>query len=265
MCRVIVITSGKGGVGKTTAVACLGAALAQMDKRVAMIDTDIGLRNLDVILGLEDRITFDLVDVAAGLCELNQALVKHPQMQNLTLLPAAQTRDKSAVSPAQMRVIIAAMRPSFDYILVDCPAGIEQGFKNAVAGADSAIVVTNPEVSAVRDADRVIGLLGAYDLPGVQLIINKIRPKMVRRGDMMTVQDILDVLDGTLLGVVPDDETIIKAGNLGRSILSFDCAGALAYRKIARALEGEAPVREDRRKRRLLGRLFDGFKGGMQA
>lgn len=264
MCRVIVVTSGKGGVGKTTAVACLGAALAQMDKRVAVVDTDIGLRNLDVILGLEERITFDLVDVAGGLCELRQALVYHPQMPNLALLPAAQTRDKSAVTPAQMRVMIASMRNDFDYILVDCPAGIEQGFKNAVAGADSAIVVTNPEVSAVRDADRVIGLLEAYDLPAVQLIINKVRPRMVRRGEMMSVKDILDVLEGTLLGVVPDDETMIKAGNLGKSILCFDCAGASAYRKIACVLEGESVVPMHRRKAGPVRRFFS-RKGGMRA
>lgn len=265
MGEVIVVTSGKGGVGKTTTTANVGTGLAAAGRKVVLIDTDIGLRNLDVVMGLENRIVYNLVDVVEGSCRVKQALIRDKRYPGLYLLPTAQTRDKSAVNESQMKKLVEHLKEQFDYILLDCPAGIEQGFKNAVAGADSAIVVTNPEVSAVRDADRVIGLLGAYDLPGVQLIINKIRPKMVRRGDMMTVQDILDVLDGALLGVVPDDETIIKAGNLGRSILSFDCAGALAYRKIARALEGEAPVREDRRKRRLLGRLFDGFKGGMQA
>ena len=195
MGEAIVITSGKGGVGKTTATLNIGAALALKGAHVMLVDTDIGLRNLDVVMGLEDKIVYDLVDVVEGKCRLRQALVEDPRFfGRLHLLPAAQTRDKNVVTADQMRALMAELTQSVDYVLIDCPAGIEQGFQNAVAGANAAVVVTMPEVSAVRDADRVIGLLRAYDLPAPKLIINRIRAGMVRRGDMMSTNDMLDVL-----------------------------------------------------------------------
>ena len=190
MSEVIVITSGKGGVGKTTTTANIGTGLAKLGKKVVMIDTDIGLRNLDVVMGLENRIVYNLVDVVEGNCRLKQALIKDKRYSNLFLLPSAQTRDKSAVSPEQMRKLVDELRKDFDYILLDCPAGIEQGFKNAIAGADRAIIVTTPEVSAIRDADRIIGLLEAEELKKIELVINRIRMDMVKRGDMMSVEDV---------------------------------------------------------------------------
>ena len=194
MQNVIVVTSGKGGVGKTTTVANLGSGLAHRGKKVVLIDTDIGLRNLDVVLGLENRIVYDLVDVVEGTCRLKQALIKDKRFDGLYLLPAAQTRDKLAVNPEQMVKLVAELEDEFDYILIDCPAGIEQGFKNAVAGAKSAIVVTVPEVSAVRDADRIIGLLSAAGIDDARLLVNRMRPDMVRRGDMLGLDDTLDIL-----------------------------------------------------------------------
>ena len=209
MSEVIVITSGKGGVGKTTTTANIGTGLAKLGKKVVMIDTDIGLRNLDVVMGLENRIVYNLVDVVEGNCRLKQALIKDKRYSNLFLLPSAQTRDKSAVSPEQMRKLVDELRKDFDYILLDCPAGIEQGFKNAIAGADRAIIVTTPEVSAIRDADRIIGLLEAEELKKIELVINRIRMDMVKRGDMMSVEDVVDILAIDLIGVVPDDESIV--------------------------------------------------------
>ena len=205
MSEVIVITSGKGGVGKTTTTANIGTGLAKLDKKVVMIDTDIGLRNLDVVMGLENRIVYNLVDVVEGNCRLKQALIKDKRYSNLFLLPSAQTRDKSSVSPEQMKKLVDELRTEFDYILLDCPAGIEQGFKNAIAGADRAIIVTTPEVSAIRDADRIIGLLEAEELKKIELVINRIRMDMVKRGDMMSVEDVVDILAIDLIGVVPDD------------------------------------------------------------
>lgn len=215
MSEVIVITSGKGGVGKTTTTANIGTGLAKLGKKVVMIDTDIGLRNLDVVMGLENRIVYNLVDVVEGNCRLKQALIKDKRYSNLFLLPSAQTRDKSAVSPEQMRKLVDELRKDFDYILLDCPAGIEQGFKNAIAGADRAIIVTTPEVSAIRDADRIIGLLEAEELKKIELVINRIRMDMVKRGDMMSVEDVVDILAIDLIGVVPDDESIVIATNEG--------------------------------------------------
>ena len=194
MSEVIVITSGKGGVGKTTTTANIGTGLAKLDKKVVMIDTDIGLRNLDVVMGLENRIVYNLVDVVEGNCRLKQALIKDKRYSNLFLLPSAQTRDKSSVSPEQMKKLVDELRAEFDYVLLDCPAGIEQGFKNAIAGADRAIIVTTPEVSAIRDADRIIGLLEAEELKKIELVINRIRMDMVKRGDMMSVEDVVDIL-----------------------------------------------------------------------
>lgn len=239
MGEVIVITSGKGGVGKTTTSANLGAGLSLRNKRVALVDTDIGLRNLDVVMGLENRIVFDLVDVVEGTCKLKQALIKDKRHEGLYLLPAAQTKDKSAVNPGQMKKLISELQADFDYVIVDCPAGIEQGFKNAVSGADRAIVVTIPEVSAVRDADRIIGLLAANNLTNPRLIINRLRPDMVKRGDMMSVEDTIDVLGIELLGIVPDDENIIRASNIGEPVVLSDSPAGQAYRNIVSRILGE--------------------------
>lgn len=213
--NVIVITSGKGGVGKTTTTANLGTGLALSGKKVVLVDTDIGLRNLDVVLGLENRIVYDLVDVVEETCKLKQALIKDKRYDGLYLLPAAQTRNKMAVSPDQMQKLIDELQEEFDYILIDCPAGIERGFKNAVAGAKSAIVVTVPEVSSVRDADRIIGLLSASGVDDVKLLINRLRPDLVRRGDMLAIDDTLEILGVDLIGVIPEDERIFRSSNLG--------------------------------------------------
>ena len=240
MQNVIVITSGKGGVGKTTTVANLGTGLASEGKRVVLIDTDIGLRNLDVVLGLENRIVYDLVDVVEGTCRLKQALIKDKRCEGLYLLPAAQTRDKMAVSPDQMRTLITDLEEEFDYILIDCPAGIEQGFKNAIAGAKAAIVVTVPEVSAVRDADRIIGLLSAHGIEDCRLLVNRLRADLVKKGDMLALDDTLDILGIDLIGVVPEDEKIIRSSNMGEPVITDDKAMAgRAYRNITRRILGE--------------------------
>ena len=206
MCEVIVVTSGKGGVGKTTTSANVGTGLARMGKKVCLIDTDIGLRNLDVVMGLENRIVYNLVDVVEGHCRVKQALIRDKRNPSLYLLPSAQTRDKTAVSPEQMIKMVTHLREQFDYIILDCPAGIEQGFQNAIAGADRALVVTTPEVSAIRDADRIIGLLESRELKKIDLIINRLRLDLVRRGDMMSSADVVDILAIPLIGIVPDDE-----------------------------------------------------------
>ena len=211
MSEVIVITSGKGGVGKTTTSANVGTGLAVLGKKVVLIDTDIGLRNLDVVMGLENRIVYNLVDVAEGNCRMKQALIRDKRYPNLYLLPAAQTRDKSAVTPEQMIKLTDDLKDDFDYILLDCPAGIEQGFYNAIAGADRALVVTTPEVSAIRDADRIIGLLEHAQIGAIDLIVNRIRADMVRRGDMMSLTDVQDILAVNMIGAIPDDETITYA------------------------------------------------------
>ncbi len=240
MGEVIVITSGKGGVGKTTTTANIGAALALTGKKVVLVDADIGLRNLDVVMGLENRIVYDLVDVVEKVCRLKQALIKDKRFEGLYLLPAAQTKDKTAVSPQQMQELCQQLKEEFDYVLIDCPAGIEQGFKNAIAGADRAVVVTVPEVSAVRDADRIIGLLAANELMDPKLIINRIRIDMVKRGDMMNIDDTIDILGVDLLGVVPDDEKVVISTNKGEpAVLDEDSLAGQAYRNIARRLMGE--------------------------
>lgn len=243
MSECIVITSGKGGVGKTTTTANLGVALAMMGKKVAVVDADIGLRNLDVILGLENRIVYDLVHVIEGECRLKQALIKDKRLDGLFLLPAAQTRDKNAVSPDQMRALVSDLKKEFDYVLIDCPAGIEQGFKNSIAGADRAIIVTTPEVSAIRDADRIIGLVEAAELPEPQLIVNRFRARMVKRGDMMNKDDILEILAIPLVGMVPDHEDVIVSANRGAPA-AFDERSMVgeAYRRIARRITGETDV-----------------------
>ncbi|MCK4260517.1 MAG: septum site-determining protein MinD [Halanaerobiales bacterium] len=255
--KVLVITSGKGGVGKTTASANLGTALAMEGKKVVLIDADIGLRNLDVVMGLENRIVYDIVDVVEGTCRLEQALIKDKRNKNLHLLPAAQTRDKNAVNPSQMKVLTNDLKKDFDYVIVDCPAGIEQGFRNAIAGAEEAIIVTTPEVSAVRDADRVIGLLEVEGLKEPRVIINRLRIDMVKRGDMMDIDDMIEILAIGLLGVVPEDEDIVISTNRGEPVvLDDESRSGLAFRNIARRLEGaDVPLLNLEK-----GNLMDRFK-----
>ncbi|WP_026893748.1 septum site-determining protein MinD [Clostridiisalibacter paucivorans] len=240
MSEVIVVTSGKGGVGKTTTVANIGTGLAMLGKKVVVVDADIGLRNLDVVLGLENRIVYDVVDVVEKVCRLKQGLIRDKKYDGLYLLPAAQTRDKTAISPKQMQELTTNLRELFDYIIIDCPAGIEQGFQNAIAGADNAIVVTTPEVSAVRDADRIIGLLEAKGLHNPRLIINRIRHDMVKRGDMMNIDDMIDILAIDLLGVIPDDESIVVSTNKGEPVVTNkDAMAGMAYMNITRRITGE--------------------------
>lgn len=240
MGEVIVVTSGKGGVGKTTTTANIGTGLALAGQKVVLVDTDIGLRNLDVVMGLENRIVYDLVDVIEGFCRIKQALIKDKRFDGLYLLPAAQTRDKTSVNPQQMMKLCQELKEEYDYIIVDCPAGIEQGFKNAIAGADRAIVVTTPEVSAVRDADRIIGLLEANEIRNPKLLINRLRVDMVKRGDMMTIDDIIDILAIGLIGVVPDDEKIVVSTNRGEPAINDDKSMAgMAYRNIVKRIMGE--------------------------
>ena len=219
MSEVIVITSGKGGVGKTTTTANIGIGLAKLGKKVLVIDTDLGLRNLDVVLGLENRIVYNLVDVIEGKCRPKQAIIKDKRFQDLYLLPSAQTKDKSSVSPEQMKKLTEDLREDYDFVLLDCPAGIEQGFQNAIAGADKAIVVTTPEVSSIRDADRIIGLLEASGIRDNQLVINRLRVDMVKKGDMMSVEDVTEILAIDLLGVIPDDESVVIATNQGEPVV----------------------------------------------
>ncbi|MGG1312405.1 MULTISPECIES: septum site-determining protein MinD [Cohnella] len=262
MGAAIVVTSGKGGVGKTTTSANLGTALALMGKKVCMVDTDIGLRNLDVVMGLENRIIYDLVDVVEGRCRLNQALVKDKRFDELYILPAAQTKDKNDVSPEQIRKLVEDLKPDFDYVIIDCPAGIEQGFQNAVAGADEAIVVTTPENAAVRDADRIIGLLEKKGISSPKLIINRIRPNMLKNGDMLEIDDICQVLAIDLLGIVPDDENVIKGANHGEpTVINPASKAAIAYRNIARRILGETvPLMQLEEKSGMFGR-FKKFLG----
>ena len=257
MGEVIVITSGKGGVGKTTSSANIGTGLAKLDKSVLMIDTDIGLRNLDVVMGLENRIVYNLVDVIEGECRLKQALIKDRHYPNLQLLPSAQTKDKSAVRPEQMIKLINGLKKNFDYIILDCPAGIEQGFRNAIAAADRALVVTTPEVSAIRDADRIIGLLEEKGIRRNHLIVNRLRPELVKRGDMMSAQDIIDLLGVPLIGVIPDDEAVIVATNQGQSLIEGETLPGQAYRNIVRRIAGEdVPYLDLNRHGGFLSRLF---------
>ncbi|MEI3605829.1 septum site-determining protein MinD [Pseudogracilibacillus sp. SE30717A] len=240
MGEAIVVTSGKGGVGKTTTTANLGTALALMDKKVCLIDTDIGLRNLDVIMGLENRIIYDIVDVVEGRCKLAQALIPDKRFESLSLLPAAQTSDKSAVTREGMLDIISELKQDYDYILIDCPAGIEQGFQNAIAGADEAIVVTTPEKSSVRDADRIIGLIEQKEMKRPRLIVNRIRNHMMKQGEMLDIDHIVQMLSIDLLGIVVDSDDVIKASNSGEPVaLNPNNKASIAYRNIARRILGE--------------------------
>jgi septum site-determining protein MinD len=238
--QVVTIASGKGGVGKTTSVANIGVALASHGKKVTCIDGDIGLRNLDVVLGLENRIVYDLVDVIEGRCRLHQAMIRDKRLPDLFLIPAAQTRDKTAISPSDMVRLCDELRQEVDWIIIDSPAGIERGFKNAIAAADRVLVMTNPEVSAVRDADRVIGLLDAEEKGPASLIINRLDPAMVKRGDMLSVEDVLDLLAVELVGIIPEDENIIVASNRGQPLaLDGKSKAGQAFQNIARRLLGE--------------------------
>ena len=239
MGEIIVVTSGKGGVGKTTTTANIGAGLASLGQKVLVIDTDLGLRNLDVVMGLENRIVYNLVDVIEGSCRLKQAVIRDKRHENLHLLPSAQTKDKSAVSPEQMIKLTSELREEYDYVLLDCPAGIEQGFQNAIAGADRAIVVTTPEVSSSRDADRIIGLLEAHHMAKMNLIINRIRIDMVKRGDMMSIDDVTEILSIDLLGAIPDDEQVVVGTNQGEPVIDMDSLAGKAYMNICRRILGE--------------------------
>ena len=256
--NVITVTSGKGGVGKTTMVANLGVALAVRGQRVVVIDADVGLRNLDVLLGLENRIVYDLVDVIEGRCRLRQALVRDKRLSELFLLPAAQTRDKTAVQPEDMVGVCDSLREQYDFVLIDSPAGIEQGFRYAIAPADEILIITNPEVAAVRDADRIIGLIEAEERGPARLIINRIKPDMVRRGEMLDIADVVDLLAIDLIGIVPEDQAILLAANRGQPLaFSSDSSPAgRAFHNVARRLLGEDVPFLTLREPGVLERLF---------
>ncbi|MBQ7863287.1 MAG: septum site-determining protein MinD [Lachnospiraceae bacterium] len=257
MGEVIVVTSGKGGVGKTTTTANVGTGLAKLGMKVVLIDTDIGLRNLDVVMGLENRIVYNLVDVIEGNCKINQAFIKVKGYENFYLLPSAQTRDKTSVTPEQMKELTDRLKESFDYVLIDCPAGIEQGFKNAIAGATRALVVTTPEVSAVRDADRIIGLLEANEITKTELVVNRLRIDMVKRGDMLSCEDVLEILSINLIGVVPDDENIIVSTNNGVPLVGDNSMAGKAYMNICHRILGEeVPYLDLNKKGGLFSKLF---------
>ena len=236
----IVITSGKGGVGKTTTTANIGTALAALNKRVVVVDGDTGLRNLDVLMGLENRIVYTISDVFENRCRLKQALIKDKRYSNLFLLPTAQTKDKDDIRPQEMLKLINELKEDFDYVLIDCPAGIEQGFENSVIGADRAIVVVNPEITSVRDADRVIGKLDARGLEDHVVIVNRLNYDMAKRGDILDVSDIIETLSVELIGVVPDDKNITVSTNKGEPIvLDEKSLSGQAFRNIARRITGE--------------------------
>ena len=254
---VVTITSGKGGVGKTTATANLGTALAQDGFKVVCIDADIGLRNLDVVLGLENRIVYDLVDVVEGRCRLRQAMIRDKRFSDLFLIPAAQTRDKSSVSPSDMVRLCDELRPNYDWILIDSPAGIERGFRNAIASADKVLVVTNPDVSAVRDADRIIGIIEAEEKGPAQLIINRINPDLIRKGDMLSVDDIVELLSVDLIGIVPEDSEVTQSTNKGVPVVTqTNSKAGKAFRNISKRLSGiDVPLEDLDKKDGILGRL----------
>jgi septum site-determining protein MinD len=242
MSRIIVVTSGKGGVGKTTVTANLGMAIARLGRQVALVDADFGLRNLDLLLGLENRVVYTAIDVLTGQCRLEQALVKDKRQEGVVLLPAAQSRTKEAVNPDQMKKLLGALTQKYEYILVDSPAGIEMGFQNAIAAAQEALIVTTPEIAAVRDADRVVGLLEAQGIKRIHLIVNRLKPAMVQADQMMSVQDVQEILAIPLIGVIPDDERVIISSNRGEPLVLGENVSlpGIAMNNIARRLEGES-------------------------
>ena len=241
MSRIIVITSGKGGVGKTTVTANLGMAIARCGRKIALVDADFGLRNLDLLLGLENRVVYTALDVLAGQCRLEQALVKDKRQEGVVLLPAAQSRMKEAVNPAQMKKLIGVLADKFDYVIIDSPAGIETGFQNAIAAAKEALIVTTPEIAAVRDADRVVGLLEAQGIKKTHLIVNRLKPAMVQADQMMSVEDVQEILAIPLIGIIPDDERVIVSSNRGEPLVLGEQVSlpGIAINNIARRLEGE--------------------------
>lgn len=261
MSEVIVVTSGKGGVGKTTTSANVGTGLASLGKKVVLIDTDIGLRNLDVVMGLENRIVYNLVDVIEGNCRIKQALIKDKRHPSLYLMPSAQTRDKSSVTPGQMIKLISHLKEQFDYVILDCPAGIEQGFQNAIAAADRAFVVTTPEVSAIRDADRIVGLLEANEFKKIDLIINRLRFDMIKRGDMMSINDVVDILSIPLIGAIPDDENVVIATNQGEPLVGSNTLAGKAFHDIClRTLGEDIPIIETEQHTSVWARISGMFR-----
>ncbi len=238
--KVVTVTSGKGGVGKTTATANVGISLASLGKKVVVIDADIGLRNLDVIMGLENRIVYDLVDIVEGRAKLRQAMIKHKKFEDLFLIPAAQTRDKMSVSPKDMVELTDKLREDHDFVLIDSPAGIERGFRNAIEPADEVLIVTNPEVSAVRDADRIIGLIEAADKGPGKLIINRLKTEMVKKGEMLSADDVFDILSLEIVGIIPEDEFVLSASNSGVPVsLNESSRAGMAFANVARRITGE--------------------------
>ena len=262
MSEIYVITSGKGGVGKTTTTANIGMGLAMRGKKVVLVDTDTGLRNLDLMLGLENRIMYDLIDVTEGRVAFKKALVRHKKYENLFLLPTSQVKDKMAVNPEQLVKLCDELRREFDYILIDCPAGIEQGFKTAIAAADTALVVTMPEIAAVRDADKIIGELGRADKENIKLIVNRIRPSMVENGEMLGMDDINDILSLDCIGQVPDDIKVVTAANRGEPcVTSDDSQAGQAYRNIVARILGEDVPFMEFKKEGWLAKLKHMFRG----
>jgi septum site-determining protein MinD len=264
--KVITVTSGKGGVGKTTTTANIGVALARLGKKVVVVDADIGLRNLDIIMGLENRIVYDLVDIVEGRAKLKQALIKHKQFPDLYLIPAAQTRDKTAVSPSDMVALANELRKEFDFIVIDSPAGIERGFRNAVAPAEEVLIVTNPEVSAVRDADRIIGLIEAENKGPAKLILNRVKIDMIKKGEMLSPDDVTDILAIKIIGIVPEDEHVVPSSNSGVPVTLNDHSRAgQAFQNIARRLCGEnvpfMNLEQNQGFFQRLGKLFGGGNG----
>ena len=240
--KVIVITSGKGGVGKTTATASIGASLALEGKKTAVVDMDIGLRNLDVVMGLENRIVFNVVDLAKDKCKVQQAAIKDRRVENLYLIPASQSDNKDVLTPEMVVRFVKQLKQEFDFILMDCPAGIERGFENAVAAADEAVVICTPEVSSVRDADRIIGLLYARSI-SPKLVINRIVPEMVEKGDMLSHEDVVDVLSIDLIGLVELDDRVVVSTNTGVPlVLQEGSKAGAAFRRIAMRLNGQADL-----------------------
>ncbi|GAA0486898.1 septum site-determining protein MinD [Alkalibacterium sp. s-m-22] len=241
MGKAIVVTSGKGGVGKTTSTANIGTALALQSRKVCLVDMDIGLRNLDVILGLENRIIYDIIDVVEGRAKLHQAIIKDKRFNDqLFLLPAAQHADKNAINEEQMIDLIGELKKDYDFVLIDCPAGIEQGFKNSIAAADDAILVTTPEMSAIRDADRIIGLIEQTSIQQPKLIINRIRKSMMQKGEVMDIEEITRHLSVELLGIIFEDDEVVRSSNKGNPVvLDPDHVSSQGYRNIARRLLGD--------------------------